>query len=998
MKKDPQAVGSGSSGGDSNSKLQPSATAPSVPTPIQLSPADRRDRAYSKVERISMVSVPGKRNSAMERVQLIGGRRLTQAAQDPSSPIKMFQRPAGRPENKEEDDDAKSDENEPKNPSLQKAKARRRILYHLWKGNYERAKQYAEEQYAKARGGLDKAENDVEYSAGHLDDIMQDFLMYAKCLMLSEGSDLTIVREILHILSENILNCIKINYREVKNSMTEEGGGVSPDTKKSYRDFDSYSMSGKTKSVNMHKRVDASDFSDFKRILHMHGIIAAFYKQLENQVECEKTYAKYCKIVEKLFGIQTVETSNCYYYIGIYYYEEQQYEKALICMKKSLFNRARELGERHIACGDCHFNIGIIYKRLNQFAKAKTELEQALSIRREGIGRSSLPCAAVLEELGKLCLEGGDYKSAFLHLQECYEIRKKLIKNAKDIEITRVSLLLIFLNRQIEKELGKNTEKDRRQYERNARLTSALARAYPSSSPIQQQSIPEEVASQRENVPTAPPTGHEILEADNYSPEEPARKSLGASEFASKRLQQIFEYHSEGPSGEAIIDVFVFLLSLDKMQMEYLNNMQVDWQGNSPLFVSKEFRDKLSQYQLYLLSRADILRTPRRLFLKKPEEVVALENLQLSEQTLGNKLLRVKDDATLSEKNIYTLLKSSSDFYKVLNNWQVEILNKVTAMRLPLGLFIRCIQENQITMFEARVEQELRALQEHDAAKDSYRQLPLFYKTADRTYNKELLAISPKLDMQDELIGFVDKKFLPQMLSQLVLDINEEFCKNLDHEQMMLISQLTMTKHALASGADSLKKDEREWTRFVKQLKEFIKSLNQKEAYQFALVNSFMLGVTPEQLEFAPVPVSASMTDEEAKARPQINEKQQKKPVSPVKEEEKKRPASNRVGFGGPDSEGEDSSEGDESGTVKEQDDSELLINILQNQSVLEEMKRALPKKSLKTISDHPEIMRHFLTKVPNSFESGQAADFREPDLRPDNSASAHGSGNQQQM
>eukprot|EP01022_Parablepharisma_sp_SALTPOND_P024297 TRINITY_DN534_c0_g1_i1.p1 TRINITY_DN534_c0_g1~~TRINITY_DN534_c0_g1_i1.p1 ORF type:complete len:1080 (-),score=152.48 TRINITY_DN534_c0_g1_i1:17391-20630(-) len=949
---------------------QASAGAESMKPQVQYSPISKQHGKYEpRLTQVSSSSMPaGKRFSGMEKIQLLGNRRLTQPLSDLGSPaLRLLQR--HKTEGKDEDDDFQSDENAPLDSNLSKPKARRRVLYHLWKGNYDRAKQYAEGQYHKARSGLDKAENDAEYSAGHLDDIMQDFLMYAKCLLLSEGNIET-VREILNILSENVLGCIRINYKEVKNSIEDAPEGGKDFKKLHAKDFDMYSMSGKTKSGNMHRRTDTTDFSDIKRILHMHGIIAAMYKVLENQVESEKTYAKYCKIVEKLFGIQSVEASNCYYYIGIYYYEEQQYEKALICMKKALFNRSRELGDRHVSCGDCHFNIGIIYKKQNQLLKAKAELEQALSIRREGIGKSSLPCAGALEELGKLALETGDYKSAFTYLQECYEIRKKLLKNPKHQEITRVSLLLIFLNRKIEKELRKTAERERKHLERTSALTATLSQAYsvnsqwegkkaePRPDPVSPVEEVKRSTLELEENEYTPKTTPIALQEDFKGTD--VAEGVSLLDFIPKGFQQIFKYHTEEPQTENIIDSIVLILSLDKVQTDYLNKSQIERNPNTPLFLIHEFKKMLSPFQMLLYSRTELHRIPRKFFLKKSEGPVEATNLRITEAIRRHSLLKTREGSTLNEENIYKLLQSNSDFYKVLNSWQVEILNKVTTYKLPLGLFFRSIQESQIYSFEEIIKEELRALQDHDYAKKSYEPLPLFYSGNGKTSEEPLIA--PKADLQEELIKFIENKLAEDMLGKIMFDINEEFCKNLNHDQMMLISQINTMKNTMAKELPEMTKIEKDkaWGDFRKYLVEFIKSLNQKEVYQFAIANSFMIGIKAE-------------AEEESKptADPPLIKVTESPPTQKAPEKYIPKPhVDPNVQLFGGDSDGESSGdEEDPEFNVLDsvQEENKLVQNILQNPAVLEEMKKTLPKSALKTIAEHPEIVKQFLVKPPKS-------------------------------
>jgi hypothetical protein len=63
--------------------------------------------------------------------------------------------------------------------------------------------------------------------------------------------------------------------------------------------------------------------------------------------------------------------------------------------------------------------------------------------------------AKVLEEIGKFHLERSELIKSFPYFQECYEIRKKIIRKLNDEDIQRISCLLLYLHKNIEKELQK---------------------------------------------------------------------------------------------------------------------------------------------------------------------------------------------------------------------------------------------------------------------------------------------------------------------------------------------------------------------------------------------------------------------------------------------------------------------------------------------------------------------------------------------------------------
>ena len=58
-----------------------------------------------------------------------------------------------------------------------------------------------------------------------------------------------------------------------------------------------------------------------------------------------------------------------------------------------------------------------------------------------------------MEELGKYHLERSEMIKCFPYFQECYEIRKKIIRKSTDEDIQRISCLLLYLQKNIEKDL-----------------------------------------------------------------------------------------------------------------------------------------------------------------------------------------------------------------------------------------------------------------------------------------------------------------------------------------------------------------------------------------------------------------------------------------------------------------------------------------------------------------------------------------------------------------
>ena len=70
--------------------------------------------------------------------------------------------------------------------------------------------------------------------------------------------------------------------------------------------------------------------------LQAYGIIASFYNAVGNQEKCESSYVKYIKLIEKFYLQDSLEASNAYFLVGVYYFEESMTHKSIACFRKAL--------------------------------------------------------------------------------------------------------------------------------------------------------------------------------------------------------------------------------------------------------------------------------------------------------------------------------------------------------------------------------------------------------------------------------------------------------------------------------------------------------------------------------------------------------------------------------------------------------------------------------------------------------------------------------------
>ena len=62
-------------------------------------------------------------------------------------------------------------------------------------------------------------------------------------------------------------------------------------------------------------------YKDFRWVLQSFGLMASFYNAIGMQVQCEKAYVRYIQLVEQFFNNDSLETSNAYFLVGLYYFE-----------------------------------------------------------------------------------------------------------------------------------------------------------------------------------------------------------------------------------------------------------------------------------------------------------------------------------------------------------------------------------------------------------------------------------------------------------------------------------------------------------------------------------------------------------------------------------------------------------------------------------------------------------------------------------------------------
>ena len=100
---------------------------------------------------------------------------------------------------------------------------------------------------------------------------------------------------------------------------------------------------------------------ELKRRTTLLATFASLFYNIGQLKKTEEVYVIYIQMIELNYGLVSLETSNCYYLVGIFYLENSYLKKAMACMKKTLDIRMKSLGQNHPAVADCYYNIGLIF-------------------------------------------------------------------------------------------------------------------------------------------------------------------------------------------------------------------------------------------------------------------------------------------------------------------------------------------------------------------------------------------------------------------------------------------------------------------------------------------------------------------------------------------------------------------------------------------------------------------------------------------------------------
>lgn len=176
---------------------------------------------------------------------------------------------------------------------------------------------------------------------------------------------------------------------------------------------------------------------ELKRRTTLLATFASLFYNVGQLKKSEEVYVVYVQMVEQNYGLQSLETSNCYYLVGVFYLENSYLKKAMACLKRALDIRIQHLGPKHAAVADCYYNIGLIFYVIGDRPKATSWILNALTVRLADTGEESLYVAKIYEMLAQIAIDERDLKGGFDKLQKSLQIKSGLFTDPSHPEIQK---------------------------------------------------------------------------------------------------------------------------------------------------------------------------------------------------------------------------------------------------------------------------------------------------------------------------------------------------------------------------------------------------------------------------------------------------------------------------------------------------------------------------------------------------------------------------------
>ena len=173
--------------------------------------------------------------------------------------------------------------------------------------------------------------------------------------------------------------------------------------------------------------------------------MATLFYNLGDFKHSESCYVLYAKLIEINYGFDSLEASNCYFLISVFYLENKFLRKAMACVRQAQAIREKRLGYKTVMVADCLYNSGVILVSSGFLEEGKGVLEEGLKIVVEVLSCGHLKAAKSYELIGVIDCRLGNYKEGRRKLEYAFEVKRKLGYKEDHREILGIKAILGFV-------------------------------------------------------------------------------------------------------------------------------------------------------------------------------------------------------------------------------------------------------------------------------------------------------------------------------------------------------------------------------------------------------------------------------------------------------------------------------------------------------------------------------------------------------------------------
>jgi tetratricopeptide (TPR) repeat protein len=173
--------------------------------------------------------------------------------------------------------------------------------------------------------------------------------------------------------------------------------------------------------------------------------IGLVYYNQEDYAKALEYYQEALDIQEKVLGKEHPHTATSYNNIGVVYANQEDYVKALEYFQKSLVVREKVLGKEHPDTAQSYNNIGLVYDHQGNYARALEYFQKSLVILEKVLGENHPDTAASYNNIGAVYDDQGDYAKTLVWYEKSLAIREKVLgKDHPDTATTYKNIALFY--------------------------------------------------------------------------------------------------------------------------------------------------------------------------------------------------------------------------------------------------------------------------------------------------------------------------------------------------------------------------------------------------------------------------------------------------------------------------------------------------------------------------------------------------------------------------